>query len=420
MTSRERFVLAINHKQPDRVPLDIGATAVTGIHAIPLSKLRERLSSKARPVIVYEVLQQLGLVDFEDIGALKADVCGILPYYNYVGVNNKEYGPYDNSFGIEALCAKDYRTVRDPGSGYTYAYPQGDLTANPSMRMPKGGYFFDNIDRSPDTLDSEILDAKLEYAESFTVMDDEEAEFYRKQAEYIVSETDLGAIGNLAPAAFGDFAFLPGPSLRVPRGIRTITDFTMAHKLRPEYVHDVYALQCEIGLKNLEIYRQAVGDSIQAIFMGGTDFGTQRALMMSEVDFRAFYFPYWRTVNDWVHTNTKWKTFYHTCGSVAPLIPVFVEAGADILNPVQCSAYNMDARMLKEQFGDKVVFWGGGMDTQYTLPRGTTDQVRAMVRERIKIFAPNGGFVFNTVHNILGDTPIANIEAMLDEFFKCQ
>ena len=420
MTSKERLIAAINHKQPDRVPLDIGSTAISGIHALPLSKMRQKLGLPNRPIKVFEVLQQLGMVEFDDIEAFKIDVCGIISYKNVVGICNTEFVPYNNNFGIDALCAKGYITKKDERNGYTYTYPQGDISAGPSMRMPEGGYFFDNIDRSPDTLDSENLDPKSDFADSFAVIGDTEAEFYHKQAKYIKTETDLGAVGNLAPAGFGDVALIPGASLKKPRGIRSVTEFAMAHKLMPDYIHGLYEMQCEIGLKNLEIYRQAVGDSIQVIVMGGTDFGTQRSLMISEDDFRAFYFPYWKRLNDWVHENTGWKTFYHTCGSISPLIPTFIEAGADILNPVQCSAYGMDAKTLKKQFGDKITFWGGGMDTQFTLPKGTPEQVRAMVRERIDTFSPGGGFVFNTVHNIQADTPIENIAAMLDEFFSYQ
>ena len=418
MNSRERLIAAINHKKPDKVPLDIGATAVTGIHALALDRLRKRLNYTDKPVIVYEVLQQLGLIETEDIQALGIDVCGILPYSGFTGAVNDEFVPYANTFGIDLFCPKGYKTKFEPETGNTYAYPQGDLSAEPSQIMPEGGCFFDNIDRSQHSLDDSGDPVKDLAAESFAVMSDAEAEFYQKQAEQIKNSSDLGLIGNLAPAGFGDVAFLPGPGIKSPRGIRSMTDWIMAHKIIPEYVHAVYEYHAEIGLKNLEIYRQAVGDSIQVIFMGGTDFGTQRGLMIAREDFREFYMPYWKKMNNWVHENTNWKTFYHTCGAVSGLIGDFIESGADILNPVQCSAEGMEAEKLKKEFGSSIVFWGGGMDTQKILPFGTEEEVREMVRDRIDVFSENGGFIFNTIHNIQADTPIENIAAMLDEVGK--
>jgi uroporphyrinogen-III decarboxylase len=119
-------------------------------------------------------------------------------------------------------------------------------------------------------------------------------------------------------------------------------------------------------------------------------------------------------MNDWIHANTGWKTFIHSCGSVAKLIPDFIEAGFDILNPVQCSAARMDPAMLKEAFGDQIAFWGGGVDTQRTLPFGTPDEVRAEVRERLRIFSPGGGFVFNTIHNVQPLSPVENVLAIYE------
>ena len=130
--------------------------------------------------------------------------------------------------------------------------------------------------------------------------------------------------------------------------------------------------------------------------------------------YRDFYKPFHKKLNDWVHENTNWKTFYHTCGSIVNLLDDMVEAGVDVLNPVQCSAVGMEPSMLKEKYGKKLVFWGGGVDTQHTLPFGTPDEVREQVLERLKIFSKGGGFVFNTIHNIVGKTPVENLVSMYD------
>ena len=412
MNSRERLTAAIHHQQPDRVPFDLGATSVTGIHALALYRLRKALKLPERPIKVYEVLQQLGLIEPDDIARLKIDVCGIMPYTNIAGDINDRFTFSLQRFGIPILYVAGHKTTVDT-SGKAYIYPQGDLSAPPSMTMPAGGYFFDNINRSPDTCDDRT-DPVADFLPSFGHIREGEAEYYYRQVEFIINETDLGVIGNLAPAGFGDVAFLPGPNLKYPRGIRSMEEWIIAHKLYPEYIHAVFTLQLETALKNLEIYRQAVGDAIQVIFMGGTDFGTQISLMQSKEDFRTFYKPYWKKVNRWVHENTSWKTFYHSCGAVYDLLDEFIDAGVDILNPVQCSAAGMDAANLKHQYGEKLVFWGGGMDTQRILPFGTPEQVRELVRERIEIFSPGGGFVFNAIHNIQANTPTENIVAMIE------
>jgi len=415
MTSRERVIAAIHHRQPDRIPFDLGSTAITGIHALALHRLRQARNLPDRPIKFHEIFQQLGKIEPDDATALHIDTCGIMAYTNFCGVKQTDWKTYDNPFGVPGLCPAGFEFTLDETTGRRYAYPQGDRSAPPSIMMPAGGYFFDNINRSPDDIDSEDLDALRDYKESHSVMSDEEALFYEKQAKYLYENTDLALIGNLSPAGFGDVAILPGASLKAPRGIRSMEDWIMAHKIYPEYIHEVFSYQLEIGLKNLEIYKQAVGDKICTIVMGGTDFGTQHSLMMAREDFRSFYLPYWKKINDWVHQNTNWKTFYHSCGAIADLIPDFIEAGADILNPVQCSADGMDPVMLKKTYGDKLVFWGGGMDTQKVLPFGTPEEVRQMVRDRVSIFGQGGGFVFDTIHNIQANTPIENLVAMLDE-----
>jgi uroporphyrinogen-III decarboxylase len=146
----------------------------------------------------------------------------------------------------------------------------------------------------------------------------------------------------------------------------------------------------------------------------GTDFGTQRSQFCSGATFDALYAPYYRQINDWIHRHTPWKTFKHSCGAIRPLIDRFIDVGFDIINPVQCSATGMDPARLKADFGDRLVFWGGGVDTQHTLPFGTPAEVRAQVTDRLRTFSPGGGFVFNTIHNIQARTPVANIVAMVD------
>ena len=148
--------------------------------------------------------------------------------------------------------------------------------------------------------------------------------------------------------------------------------------------------------------------------MSTTDFGTQGSPFLSNETYRQLYFPFQKKLNDWVHKNTEWKTFIHSCGSIEPLIEDFIEAGFDILNPLQLSASNMDIRYLKNKYGNRIVFWGGGVDTQKTLPFGIVEEVREEVDDRLKILSANGGFVFSSIHNIQPKTPIENIVSMVN------
>ena len=148
--------------------------------------------------------------------------------------------------------------------------------------------------------------------------------------------------------------------------------------------------------------------------MSGTDFGMQTSSFISPKSYRELYMPFHKQVNGWIHKHTPWKTFIHTCGSVWNLIESFIEAGFDIMNPVQCSAARMDPQALKDVFGDRITFWGGAVDTQRTLPFGTPGDVRREVRKRIQAFGPGGGFIFNAIHNVQPQTPVENLLAMVD------
>ena len=207
---------------------------------------------------------------------------------------------------------------------------------------------------------------------------------------------------------------MPGLNVKHPKGIRDPQEWIMAHALHPEYIKGIFNLQCEIVVQNLKLYREAVGDKIDVIAVSGTDFGTQNAPSISPDMYRDIYKPFHKMVNEWIHKNTPWKTFYHTCGSIVSLLDDLIETGVDILNPVQCSAVGMNPTLLKEKYGERLVFWGGGVDTQRTLPFGSPEQVRREVSERCRIFGRKGGFVFNAIHNIQPKTPTENIIAMFE------
>jgi uroporphyrinogen-III decarboxylase len=203
-------------------------------------------------------------------------------------------------------------------------------------------------------------------------------------------------------------------SLPNPKGIRDITEWYISTRARRDYVHAVFAGQCEIALANLARLAERVTELVDVINVCGTDFGTQTSSFCSVATFRELWMPYYKQINGWIHKNTPWKTFKHSCGAVEKFVPSFLESGFDILNPVQCSAAGMDPEILKQKYGRDLVFWGGGVDTQQVLPFGTPDEVREQVLRRCEAFHANGGFVFNAVHNIQAGTPAANIVAMIE------
>jgi uroporphyrinogen-III decarboxylase len=213
---------------------------------------------------------------------------------------------------------------------------------------------------------------------------------------------------------FGDIAAVPATQLRRPRGIRDVEEWYASLASRQDYVYEVFDRQCEIALANLARIAPAVGDRVTVVYLTGTDFGMQMGPFVSPRTYRRLFQPFHRQINDWIHANTSWKTFIHSCGSVVDLVDDFIEAGFDILNPIQCSAVGMDPSALKQRFGGRIVFWGGGVDTQRTLPFGAPQDVREQVRDRVRAFAPGGGFVFNPIHNVQPQTPVENLLAMFE------
>jgi uroporphyrinogen-III decarboxylase len=207
---------------------------------------------------------------------------------------------------------------------------------------------------------------------------------------------------------------VPGIFLKHPKGIRDIEEWYVSMAIRQDFLKELYDRQTQVAIENLKLYKQAVGDNVDVIYLCGADFGSQIGPMCSVDVFNEVYLPYYKRMTDWIHANTNWKVFKHCCGSIRPLIPGLIEAGIDILNPVQNSAADMDPQTLKNEFGDKITFWGGGVDTQHTLPFGSPEEVYAQVTERISIYNKNGGFVFNTIHNTQAKVPPENFIAMID------
>ncbi len=410
MTSRERLDAALSHRQPDRIPVDFNGTAVTGMHVKCVIGLREHYGLAKRLVRVHEPYQMLGWIDDDLQAALGIDVEGVYGPETMFGFRNENWTPWRMDDGTEVLVSGNFRTTKDE-NGDTLIYPGGDRSAPPSGRLPKNGFFFDTIIRQA-PIDEAKLDPE-DNLQEFGPIAEETLDHFEKECRR-AGATGRGIIASFGGTALGDIALVPAPGLKHPKGIRDVEEWYVSTLTRRPYIHKIFERQTEIALGNLENIHSRVGNQVQAAFLCGTDFGTQQSTFCSVASFRELYMPYYKRINGWVHRHTAWKTFKHSCGAVETLIPSFIESGFDILNPVQVSAAGMDARILKEKYGRDIVFWGGGVDTQKTLAFGTPEEVRTEVLERCEVFGRGGGFVFNSIHNIQANVPVANIAAMFD------
>ena len=415
MNSRERVNLTLNHKEPDKIPLDLGGSGVTSMHVSSVYLLRQALGIDApgTPVKVVEPYQLLGEIKIDLMDAIGVDIVPLSGRKTMFGFKNENWKSWTTFDGTPVLVPEGFNTDPEP-NGDILLYPEGDKSAPASGRMPNGGWYFDAIVRQP-PIDDDRLNVE-DNLEEFGYISDEDLSYFKSEAERLFNETDKAIFGGAGGTSFGDIALVPAMWLKHPKGIRDIEEWYVSTVIRRDYVYQIFERQCEIALSNLEKVYQAVGNKVSAVFVTGTDFGMQTGTFISNKAYRDLYQPFHKIVNDWIHKHTQWKSFIHSCGSVYALIPDFIEAGFDILNPVQCSAAEMDPQRLKKQFGNQIVFWGGSIDTQKTLPFGTPDDVRKEVIERIKIFGPGGGFIFNAIHNIQAQTPVENIVALFETF----
>jgi len=406
--SRETLRHALEHK-PGPVPVDFGSTAVTGMHVTCVGALREHYGLEPRPVKVCEPYQMLGEIEEDLLDAIGIDVVGVYARNTIFGFPLGDWKPWRAPWGQELLVPGRFNVTYDGDD--VFIYPEGDTSAPASGHMPGGGFFFDTIVRQ-EPIDEDHLNPEDNLEEFGPVSDEELAHLDRRTQRAAAS--GRGVAANFGGTAFGDIALVPAPFLKHPKGIRDIAEWYMSTAIRQDYVHAVFSRQLEYVLANLERTRAVVGEKVDVVFLCGTDFGTQRGTFCAPSTFDALWLPYYKQMNDWIHRNTGWKTFKHSCGAVEPFMRRFIEAGFDVINPVQCSAAGMDPELLKKKYGDRLVFWGGGVDTQKTLPFGTPAQVREEVLRRCEVFSANGGFVFNAVHNVQAKTPVENIVAMID------
>jgi len=415
MTSRARVAKTLNHEMPDRVPIDFGAGGQTGVMASTIYEIKKhyRILEPGGRIQITEPYQMLGEVDEKLRSILGLDVVGVSPLNNMFGCRNERYKPWTLFDGTPVEVPEHFNTEPNTAGGI-YMYAQGDKTFPPSAVMPKNGFYFDAIIRQNHFNPEDLRPS--DNAEEFMLLSREELDHFQRQVDAFYENTDYAIYLTIPGAAFGDIALVPATFSKDPKGIRDIVEWYTSIVSRPDYLKKVFDLQCEIALENIKAIYQAVRNKVQVVFMSGTDLGSQSGPMLSEATYRDLYLPYQKRLNDWIHQNTGWKTFMHCCGSIEPLLNAIIDAGFDVLNPVQFSAANMDPAMLKKKYGDRLIFWGGGVDTQKTLPFGTPSDVKAEVTRQIQILKENGGYVFNAVHNVQAGVPIENFVAMMDAY----
>ena len=413
MSGRERVLRALRYEPVDRVPVDLGGTVTSGAQVSVIANLRQALGldKPGEPVKVVEPYQMLGEVAMDLLDALEIDVVSLPGPKNHFGFANSHFKLWNTFDGTSVLVPGGFNTEPEP-DGSILQYPQGDKSLPASAKMPKGGFYFDAIIRQY-PIDEATLDP-ADNLEEFTLLTGEELTFYERQANELFNHTDLAIAMGLPNSGLGDIAHVPAPGLKDPKGIRDIEEWYISTVTRRDYIEEVFAGQVEIAIKNFEMLYQAVGDKVHVVFVDGTDLAAQNTLFCSLDGYRDLYQPFSKKLNDWIHAHTKWKTMKHCCGGCEPLIEGFIEAGFDILNPIQTSAKGMDPERLVETYGGRIVFWGGGVDTQKTLPFGKPQDVRHEVAERLRIFGAKNGFVFNPVHNIQCNTPTENVLAMFE------
>ena len=411
LTSRQRIVNACNHHDVDRIPVDLGGTLGSGAHVNVVAKVRRRLGldEPGTPVKVIEPYQTLGEIATDLQETLEIDVINLPGPKNFFGFENKNWKPWRTFDGTDVLVPELYNTDPEP-DGSILMYPEGDRSAPASAKMPQGGFYFDTIIRQ-EPLDDEKLNPE-DNLEEFGPISEEDLRIYEAQAHDLFKNTNLAIAAGFPGTAFGDIALVTGPFMKHPKGIRDIEEWYVSTVTRREFILEVFSRQSEIAVQNLKGIFQAVGNRVHVVWMDGTDLGTQDSLFCSPETYGILYKPFHKRLNDWVHENTAWKTMKHCCGACEPLINDFIEAGFDILNPVQTSASGMDPQHLADAYGKRIVYWGGGVDTQKTLPFRTPEEVYEQVRERLSIFGQHPGFVFAAVHNIQCNTPAENVLAM--------
>lgn len=394
MTPRERVLAALRHEESDRVPVDLDATRASGISAMACNRLRAHLGLPSGMAHLYDLGQQLSHPGPEILARLGVDTLPLNRWPEGHGLRHDAWEPWTLPDGSQALVPAGFAPESDErGNQYIL-----DESGRRVRMRPASGFYFDRIYYP--LAEAETV-AEIE-AYPLPVISDAELDALRREARRLRETTDKAIVGE-----FGGSILESGQDLR--GWDRFLIDLIAKRDLAEALLHRV----AENALANLARYLAAVGECLDVVMMGD-DLGIQQGLQMSPATYRRMVKPHHARIYGYVKSHSRARVLLHSCGAIAPLIPDLIEAGVDILNPVQVSAKGMDPATLKRDFGKEIVFWGGGCDSQTILPSAAPEEVRRHVRELVDIFAPGSGFVFAPVHNIQPDVPPENILAAFD------
>ena len=405
MTSRERVLAALNHQEPDRVPIDLSGHRSSGIAGMAYARLRDHLGLPKKPIRVYDPVQQLAIVDEDVLQRFQVDTIELGRAFAH---EDKYWAEWTLPDGTPCLMPTWALPERDNGEWVIRSQVSGRVIA----RMPESVWYFeqthwpfleqDDLDHIEAAIPESMWTA-IASPPGPIVAGPDGAQLLRDGVRRLRQQTDRAIIG-----LFG------GNLLEFGQFLYRNDNFFMVLAGEPERAHRFLDKLLEMHLRNLDSFLSAAGDSIDVILFGD-DLGMQSGPQVSPAMYREYFQPRERAMWQLVKQRAPHlKIMLHCCGGVRELLPGLIDAGLDAINPVQITCRGMDAAGLKRDFGSRLTFWGGGCDTRDILIKGTPAQVTEHVRQQVKLWQPGGGFVFQQVHNILADVPPANIVAMFD------
>jgi len=410
MNSRERIIMSINHKQVDRVPIDLGSMRSTGIATIAYNNLRKKLGITKGLAKMYDFIQQLAYPEKEIRDLFHVDVIDAgQAFLN----NDSEWRKWTLNDGSKCLIPK-YLNVEIDKEG-TVLLKNNDnviLGKKPksSLYVDQSYWAYKDLPKIPDTFNDKDLVKQLWAIPSppwyLNIFNDNDYKLFINNIKKLHDETDYAIMLSLGCNLFETGNFL--------RGMENFLSDIYLDKNGTKRLLDKLV---EVNMKFLDRVLKGVGEYID-LLQFGDDLGLQSGPFMSPDVFKEIFKPRYKKMWDYVHNNTNCKIFLHSCGSVYELLPHLIDAGVDVLNPVQTTAVNMEPERLKKEFGKYITFWGGGCNTRDVLPSKTPTEVKEDVRRRIEIFSKGGGFVFNQTHNILADIKPENVIAMLEAAYE--
>ncbi len=405
MTSRERILAAVRHQPTDRVPIDLGATPSSGISAQAYHNLTKHLGIRGSKTLIYDTVQELAQPEQVIIDRFGVDVLDVGRAFL---TDDSDWYPFDLTPDIQAYYPQWFKPLKkDDGSWEVY---KNDLMI---ARKPYGATFFDGtyfpyIDAYPADYKNLANDMNNVLWAAMPVSPWAEADdpgFWdklRERALHLRETTDKALIIGVGCNLFEWGTFL-----------RRLDNFLMDVYADPDNVERLLDALLEIHLVTLDNVCKSVGDIVDFVKFGD-DLGMDNGPFMAPEIYRTLFKPRHKQLCDFAKSHSSMIPYLHSCGSIFQLLPDLIDAGFEVINPVQTNCYQMEPERLKKEFGQDICFWGGGIDTRTVLNNGTPEEVRDQVNKRLAIFSEGGGFVFNTVHNILPDVPPENIVAMLD------